>query len=78
MTRTCAFCADPEKLTEQRREEMHTLLAERREHLPLWHAYGQQLYKAGQAKVVFYSCCVYLHRLLNFKVFLQTGHTPFT
>ena len=37
--------------TEQRLEEMRALLAERREHLPLWHAYGQQLYMAGQVKV---------------------------
>ena len=38
-------------------QEMRVLLAERREHVPLWHAYGQQLYKAGQAKVIFYASC---------------------
>ena len=36
---------------EQRLEEVRALLAQRREQLPLWHAYGLQLYKAGQAKV---------------------------
>ena len=36
---------------------MRALLAERREHVPVWHAYGQQLYKAGQAKVMFYASC---------------------
>jgi hypothetical protein len=43
--------AGPQKCIEQRLEEMRAVLAERRDHLPLWHAYGQQLYKAGQAKV---------------------------
>ena len=31
---------------------MRALLAERRQHLPLWHAYAQQLFRASQAKVV--------------------------
>ena len=50
-------CADDTSSGEQRLEEMRALLAERREHVPLWHAYGQQLYKAGQAKVIFYASC---------------------
>ena len=43
--------ADPAQLSEQRLGEMRALLAERRQHLPLWHAYAQQLFRAGQAKV---------------------------
>ena len=49
--RLLGFHAGPQKGIEQRLEEMRALLAERRDHLPLWHAYGQQLYKVGQAKV---------------------------
>ena len=51
-TQACTFSAGDTGRPEERLEEMRALLAQRREHLPLWHAYGQQLYKAGQAKVM--------------------------
>ncbi len=61
------FCAGDASHTEPRLEEMRALLAQRREHLPLWHAYGQQLYKSGQAKVIFHlSCCCLGAQLLAY------------
>lgn len=48
---SCCYAGKSTSHTEQRLEEMRALLAECREHLPLWHGYGQQLYKAGHVKV---------------------------